>query len=145
MLYEANADKIPLTKEIEYTSQYIDLQKIRTANMNFVKFEVNGDASNKKISPMILIHFIENAFKYAGNKKINNAVEVRLDISEKHLSFFCKNHVSSTKDLGSTQKGLGIQLLTQKLDLIYKKDYKLVTKEENNWYIVQLEIALDED
>lgn len=145
MLYEANTSKIPLTKEIEYINKYIDLQKIRTSNINFVKFEINGDATNKRISPMILIHFIENAFKFAANKKIEDAVVVRLDISGKHLSFFCKNHISSAQEIGPVKNGLGIQLLRQKLDLLYRKDYTLITKEENNWYIVTLDIQLDED
>jgi LytS/YehU family sensor histidine kinase len=145
MLYEANTEKIHLVKEIEYIGKYIDLQKIRTSNTNFVKFEINGDAKNKYISPMILIHFIENAFKYADNKKIEDAVEVKFDIDEKQVSFFCKNHVSSTKEIGSLKNGLGIHLLKQKLDLLYKKEYTLTTKEENNWYIVDLNIPLDED
>lgn len=71
MLYESNADKVPLAKEIEYISKYIDLQKIRTANASFVDFYLSGDINNREISPMILIYFIENAFKYASNKKIS--------------------------------------------------------------------------
>jgi len=145
MLYEANIEKIPLASEIDYINKYIDLQKIRTSNVNFVKFEINGNASNKRIAPMILIHFIENAFKYATNKKIEEAVVVRIDISEKRMTFLCKNHISSTYSSGQVRKGLGIQLLSQKLELLYKKDYKLITMEENNWYIVTLDIQLDED
>jgi len=145
MLYEAGSEKVPLSTEIEYIQKYIDLQKIRTANTNFVKFEINGDVNNKYISPMILIHFIENAFKYASNKKIEDAVVVKFDLSENQLFFFCKNHIYATKEVSSEKNGLGTHLLKQKLDLLYKKNYKLVTKEENNWYIVSLEIQLDEN
>jgi hypothetical protein len=144
MLYEANTQKIPLNKELEYIHKYIDLQKIRTSNLNFVKFELNGDVTNKLISPMILIHFIENAFKFAGNKKIENAVVLRFDIIHNRLTFFCKNHISAAKELNHEINGLGIQLLKKKLDLLYKKDYKLNTSEENNWYIVNLQIPLDD-
>lgn len=145
MLYEANASKIPLLQEIEYIQKYIALQKIRTANVHFVKFEIIGDSSKKRISPMILIHFIENAFKFASNKKIENAVEIRLLISQKKLSFYCKNHISSSIEINAENKGIGIQLLKQKLDLLYKKDYTLNSKVENNWYLVNLDIPLDED
>jgi two-component system LytT family sensor kinase len=144
MLYEANAEKVPLSKEIEYIQKYIDLQKIRTSNINFVKFEIKGDTADKSISPMILIHFIENAFKYATNKKIEEAVMIRVDISATRLSFFCKNHITSIRESGDEKNGLGIRLLRQKLDLLYKKEYTLTAKEENNWYIVMLEIKLDE-
>jgi hypothetical protein len=145
MLYEANSSKVPLQKEIEYIHKYVDLQRIRTSNPNFVTFKIQGDVSNKFISPMILIHFIENAFKYAANKKIEEAVSISFEISGGRLVFYCKNHISSANEHGSVKKGLGINLLKQKLDLIYKKEYILITKEENNWYIVKLDIRLDED
>ena len=144
MLYESNTDKIPLTKEIEYIKKYIDLQKIRTSNDNFVKFEISGNASGKYIAPMIFIHFIENAFKYSINKKIENAINIRFDISENQVSFFCKNHNKTLNETNPDKNGLGIKLIKQKLDLIYKKAYNLNVVEEDNWYIVNLEIQLDE-
>jgi two-component system, LytTR family, sensor kinase len=144
MLYESNVDKISLNKELEYIMKYIDLQKIRTSNMNFVKFEINGNTNGKYVAPMIFIHFIENAFKYAANKKIENAVNIKFDISEKGLSFYCNNHKSISDDTSTDKNGLGINLIKQKLDLIYKKAYNLDIKDEDNWYIVNLEIQLDD-
>lgn len=140
MLYESNTDRIPLTEEIEYIRKYIDLQKIRTSNDSFVKFEISGNASGKYIAPMIFIHFIENAFKHSTNKKIENAVSIRFEISEKKLLFFCKNHYKTMDDTKSDKNGLGIKLIKQKLDLIYKNSYNLNVEEEDNWYIVNLEI-----
>jgi sensor histidine kinase YesM len=140
MLYESNAEKVSLSKEIAYISKYIDLQKIRTNNPSFVNLEVSGDMSNKEISPMILIHFIENAFKYASNKKIENAIRIRLELNGNKLFFFCKNHIH---ELSAPEKnGLGAFLLKQKLDLLYANAYSLNTKEENNWYLVTLEIQV---
>ncbi len=143
MLYESNTDKIPLIEEIEYIEKYIDLQKIRTSNDNFVKFEIYGNANDKFIAPMIFIHFIENAFKHSTNKKIENAINIRFDISENQISFFCKNHNNTLNETSPNNNGLGIKLIKQKLDLIYKKDYTLDVKKENNWYIVNLEIQLN--
>lgn len=145
MLYESGTEKISLITEIDYIRKYVDLQRIRTANINFVKLEINGNVNNKTISPMILIHFIENAFKFATNKKIKNAVFIRFDISEKRLSFFCKNHVHEKKEINGEKNGIGVGLLKQKLELLYKNNYSLETKKENNWYIVTLEIQLDEN
>lgn len=144
MLYESNTDKILLIEEIEYINKYVDLHKIRTSNDKFVEFEVSGNASGKYIAPMIFIHFIENAFKYSTNKKIENAISIRLDISEKQVSFFCKNYYKTTNDTNPDKNSLGIKLIKQKLDLIYKKAYNLNVKEEGNWYSVNLEIKLDE-
>lgn len=144
MLYESNTDRIPLVEEIGYIRKYVDLQKIRTSNDSFVKFEISGNASGKYIAPMIFIHFIENAFKYSTNKKIEDAVNIRFEISEKKLLFFCKNHYKTMNDRKSAKNGLGINLIKQKLDLIYKKSYNLNVEEEDNWYIVNLEIQLDD-
>jgi two-component system LytT family sensor kinase len=145
MLYESDIDRIPLGKEIEYIMKYIDLQKIRTSNPDFVNFEIIGNPGDKFVAPMIFIHFIENAFKFASNKKIENAVSIRFDINEKKLLFYCKNHKSTSEDNNSEKNGLGINLIRQKLDLIYKKTYKLDIKDEDNWYIVNLEIQLDDN
>lgn len=145
MLYESGIDKIPLGEEIEYIMKYIDLQKIRTSNLDFVNFEIIGNPNDKFVAPMIFIHFIENAFKFASNKKIENAVNIRFNITEKKLLLYCKNHKSATGDSNSEKNGLGINLIKQKLDLIYKKTYKLDIKDDDNWYIVNLEIQLDDN
>jgi LytS/YehU family sensor histidine kinase len=144
MLYESNADKILLAKEIEYIRKYIDLQKIRTSNNNFVKFDISGDVSGKYIFPMIFIHFIENAFKYATNKKIENAVCIEFEIKDMRLLFHCKNHINQPVEKVNEQNGLGFSLIKQRLDLLYKDTYNLSVKEDGNWYIVKLEIQLNE-
>jgi len=144
MLYESNTDKITLSEEIEYIKKYIDLQKIRTSNDKFVKFEVSGNASGKHIAPMIFIHFIENAFKYSTNKKIENAISIKFDISENRVLFICKNYYKTKNDINLDNKGLGAHLIKQKLDLLYKTSYDLNVKEQDNLYIVHLEIQLDE-
>jgi two-component system, LytTR family, sensor kinase len=144
MLYESNIDKIPLSKEIEYIRKYIDLQKIRTTNPDFVKFEITGDPNGKIVAPMIFIHFIENAFKFASNKKIENAVNIKFEISDNRLSFFCNNHKNSSDETNPEKNGLGIHLIMQKLDLIYKKNYNLHINDEADWYNVNLEIQFDE-
>ena len=94
---------------------------------------------------MIFIHFVENAFKYATNKKIENAISIRFDISENEVSFFCKNHVNLPDVKSQDNNGLGFKLIKKRLDLIYKKDYSLNVNSEDNWYIVNLEIHLRHD
>ena len=80
---------------------------------------------------MIFIHFVENAFKYATNKKIENAISIRLDISENKVSFMCKNHINSTDVTAQENNGLGFKLIKQRLELIYKGDYNLDVHEED--------------
>lgn len=145
MLYETNTERVPLSKEIEYIKKYIELQKIRTLNDKFVEFEITGKMQDRFIAPMIFIHFVENAFKYATNKKMKNAISIRFDISDNKVSFLCKNHINSTDVTTHENNGLGFRLIKQRLDLIYKMDYNLNVSNEGNWYIVKLEIQLGND
>jgi two-component system LytT family sensor kinase len=145
MLYESNTDKIPLAEEISYIKKYIELQKIRTSNIDFVELEISGNASNQSIAPMVFIHFIENAFKFATNKKIEKAISIFLDISDNFVKFTCKNHINESNESGSANSGLGFQLIKKRLDLIYKKAYTINIVQEESWFIVNLEIQLDND
>lgn len=142
MLYETTTDSIPLTKEIEYINKYVALQKVRTLNDKFVELEIVGEMEGKYIAPMIFIHFVENAFKYATNKKIKHAISIRLDISDTKVSFKCNNHINSTDASTQNSNGLGLYLIKQRLELIYGMDYCLNVTCEDNWYIVNLEIQL---
>ena len=144
ILYESDSATIPLAKEIEYARKYIDLQKIRTSNENFVKLEISGNENGKFIAPLIFVHFIENAFKFATNKKVENAISIKIEISEKRVSFFCRNNINRSEVSHDEIKGLGLNLIKQRLDLIYQNTYNLTFKEEDNWYIVNLEIQLNE-
>ncbi len=145
MLYETNTERVPLSKEIEYIKKYIELQKIRTLNDKFVGLEIVGKMKDRFIAPMIFIHFVENAFKYATNKKIENAISIRFDISDNKVSFLCKNHINSTNVSAHENNGLGFRLIKQRLDLIYRMEYNLNVSHEDNWYIVKLEIQLRND
>jgi two-component system LytT family sensor kinase len=145
MLYETNTERILLSNEIEHIKKYIDLQKIRTSNNDFVDLQVVGDSSDRQIAPMIFVHFIENAFKYATNKKIKNAISVKFEILDKSVSFMCKNHIDSIDLTTKEKNGIGIQLIKQRLDLVYKTDYVLNIVEKDSWYIVNLDIKLTND
>lgn len=146
MLFETNAEFIPLSKEIDYIKEFVDLQKIRTANDDYVDLQIFGDYKEKSIAPMIFVHFIENAFKFASNKKIKNAISVKFDISDRSVSFICKNHIHPTDLTAKENKnGIGIKLIQQRLDLIYKKAYNLSIVEKDNFYIVNLDIKLTND
>jgi hypothetical protein len=138
MLFETKTEQIALTKEIEYIEKYIALQKIRTSNANFVNFTVQGNLSNKSISPMIFIPFIENAFKHVSNKKTENAITIRIISEEKQLRFECENQFGITTSLPSN--GLGNDLIEKRLALLYPKKHTLVLSNQNHLYQVNLVI-----
>lgn len=140
MLYETKTDEILLRKEIEYIEKYIELQKIRTANANYVSFQVVGNPANLTIAPMVFIPFIENAFKHSTNKKIDNAINVQLFINEENISFVCENKYDSTRKVIQESNGLGNDLIQKRLSLLYPEQHRLELDKQINLYSVKLTI-----
>lgn len=140
MLYETKTDEILLKKEIEYIEKYIELQKIRTANANYVNFEVIGNPASITIAPMVFIPFIENAFKHSTNKKIDNAITVQLFITEENIQFVCENKFDPNRKILQESNGLGNDLIQKRLHLIYPEQHLLELDKQINLYSVKLTI-----
>jgi sensor histidine kinase YesM len=141
MLYETMSDKIMLSQEIEYIEKYIALQKIRTANLNYVQFLLTGNVGNKMIAPMVFIPFIENAFKHTNNKKLENAISVHIIISNKSIQLVCENKFDSKPTFREPGSGLGNDLIQKRLKLIYPDNHVLEVNKTNELYTVNLTIA----
>jgi hypothetical protein len=140
VLYETSNEKVQLSSEVAYIQKYVELQKIRTLNNKFASVKIIGNINDVFIAPMILIHFVENAFKFSTNKKIENAITIKIEVLENEVVFECENHIDRPKSNSEVDRGLGFQLIKQRLDIIYRENYVLKVREENNWYIVDLKI-----
>jgi LytS/YehU family sensor histidine kinase len=140
ILYETKPDKIPLAKEIEYIEKYIALQKIRTANEDYVHFSVTGVIGSRMIAPMIFIPFIENAFKHANNKKIENAIIVNILIEDHAIKMICENRFESKLKAQQQFGGLGNELIQKRLQLIYAGKHTLDVHKTNELYSINLTI-----
>lgn len=142
VIKEANDYKIPLSKEIGYIGNYVDLQKARIDNTAFVSFECSGTAGNKQIAPLILITYIENAFKYGINPDVDNCIiNITLQITEAgiRLHVFNKkaqrsNHLEST--------GIGMSNTGERLKHLYPDKHLLQVSENDESYSVILTIDL---
>ena len=141
MLYETMAEKILLSQEIEYIEKYIALQKIRTANADYVQFSVTGNIGNKMIAPMVFIPFIENAFKHTNNKKLENAIAIHVIISNKTIQLVCENKFDSKPAVKQPDSGLGNELIQKRLQLIYPEKHTLEVNKTNELYTVNLTIT----
>ena len=144
MLYETKAEKIPLSKELAYIEKYIDLQKIRTSNPDYIHYSVVGDAAAWTIEPMLFIPFIENAFKYAENKKRQPAIKIHLLIEKNKINFDCENYVSESALKETYQGGLGNNLIERRLKLLYPTNHHLAFSKSENRYSVNLIITAHE-
>ncbi len=138
ILYETKGDSISLSKEIEYIDKYIALQKIRTANEQYVHFTVTGIIDNRSIAHMVFIPFIENAFKHANNKKIENAITVNIVIKEDTIQLLCENKFDPNVKVHETIGGLGNELIVKRLNLIYADRHTLEVHKTNESYRINL-------
>jgi LytS/YehU family sensor histidine kinase len=127
--------------EIEYIQKYIELQKIRTSNLNYVHFEISGSPGNKTIAPLVFIPFIENAFKHATNKKIDNAINVKILIDKNSIGFICENKYDPNRKYKQGSNGLGNDLIQKRLNLIYPGNHKLEIVKQSDTYSVHLIIT----
>ena len=141
MLYESEKEFVDLDKEIEYLSNYIDLQKLRLSDDSHVSFSINGDMIGKMIKPMILIPFIENAFKH-GVTADGAEIQIEINIGEADLNLTVKNSVSKSKTKDNTP-GIGLTNIKKRLDLHYPDCYNLQIDKKNDTYVVDLFLKLN--
>jgi LytS/YehU family sensor histidine kinase len=146
MLYDSNTRFVPLQKEISYLESYIALQKIRLKDPDFVKFNVQGNDRNRRIAPMLLIPFVENAFKHGAKDSSARGVFVGITAGYDFLDFVVENDINSSENSSrDITKGIGLKNVTRRLDLIYKDQYQLETTTENNIFRVHLRIIFNEN
>jgi hypothetical protein len=140
MLYESNDNKVDLEKELQYLQNYIDLQKIRFGNKAFVDFKITGEVGSQKIVPLLLIAFIENAFKHGVANDASSPICLRINLDGTRLHFFMENkkHTLNRDNEG----GIGLNNVKRRLDLLYPGKYTLTIQDEPNIYTCELSLVL---
>jgi LytS/YehU family sensor histidine kinase len=145
MVYETKTEKILLAKELGYIEKYLELQKIRTVNSDYVNFEVRGTANNLKIAPVILFPFIENAFKHTENGKKSSSIKIRVLIENGGIIFECENSYQKNLQIKQDYKGLGNELIQKRLLLLFPDSHRLEINDNNGIYKVKLSLDLYEN
>ncbi|MEO8406544.1 MAG: sensor histidine kinase [Chitinophagaceae bacterium] len=140
MLYESNEEKVLLSKEITYLQNLIELQKMRYEDNTFVNFIVNGDVNGQAIAPLLLICFVENAFKHGEVLDSKSPLTIILNLHQNELYFHLRNKIHNrNKDkLG----GIGMKNVRRRLDLLYPHKYKLDIKNDGVFFESELNINL---
>ncbi len=137
VLYESNAHKIALQKELDYIDNYIAFQKIRTENIKEVEYITDIEHYDYKIAPLLLITIIENAFKHSST---NSKIKITVNVKDAVLECLCENNINPIKIEDRTAK-IGMNNLKKRLNLLYKNKYQL-TIDHKDIYRVQLKIEL---
>lgn len=142
-LYDTKEMFVPLEKEIQYLENYMSLEKIRLEDKTDIQLNKEGNVVSKTIAPMLLIVFVENAFKHLGELGVEKSkVLVSLKIEENKLFFTCTNTLDDSQikeqNIEKGKSGIGLKNAKKRLDLIYAEKYKLTLKEEKGNYLVKL-------
>ena len=147
VLTEARNDLVPLEKEIQFTSHYIELQKMRLTDKTSIEFSVRGEPLGRQIAPLLLLPFVENAFKYGISTRERSPINILLEIKDNSLYFSICNHKHLNTSLRvSDNTGIGISNTKRRLDLFYEDRYTLDIQdkpnERNNEFIVHLKVPV---
>ena len=138
---EAGSDLVDLDKEVSYLSNYIELQKMRLGDTVQVEYHTGGAFIGKKIVPLLLIPFIENAFKYGVNPEENSVIKISIVMKGDDLVLqVTNNKVNRVPDESSS--GVGIQNTRQRLELLYPTLYLLTINDTADTYSVTLHLNL---
>ncbi|PWS27575.1 hypothetical protein DHW03_08265 [Pedobacter yonginense] len=140
MIYESNTPTVALSKEVDYLTNYIELQKIRFKDGAFVELSLNGEIDNQKIVPLMLISFVENAFKHGVVNDPAEPVKINIIANQKILHFSVINKKSQqNKD---AQGGVGLTNVERRLQLVYPDRYKLNVVNSATHYTCELMIDI---
>lgn len=143
MLYETDNKYVLLEKEIDYIKNYIDLQKLRLNNIENISINIHGNTKDKFIEPMLLISFIENAFKYGTDYKGTAYVKIVIIIEDNTFTFWIENKIENNKK-DPENSGIGLANIKNRLTLLYPNTHQLDIKSTDSKYTVNLVLQLDQ-
>ncbi|WP_158563295.1 sensor histidine kinase [Chitinophaga silvatica] len=140
MIYESNEDKVLLSQELKYLHDYIEIQRLRLPKDITIDYQVNGDPGAQRIEPMLLVPFVENAFKHGISYTEPAFIEINIDITADELCLKVRN--SHFKERVSERGGIGLQNVLKRLDMLYNDEHIINIQETENQFIVDLKIVL---
>ncbi len=141
MLYNSVNGLIALRLEIDYLHNYIEIYRLRFEDSFFVNFSLTGEPDNKKVAALILIPFVENAFKHGIINNAKNPIDIQIDITNEALFLLVRNTINHGEKDNSS--GIGLVNIKRRLDLIYPNRYKLSVDDDLNIYSISLTIKFN--
>jgi len=144
MLYETDENKVSLEKETEYLQSYIDLQQQRFSKKVIINVAMHTADKFYDIEPMLLIPFVENAFKHGTGMIENAQIDITLK-AEKGILYFtvCNKYDPATNEIKDKSSGIGLVNVRRRLNLLHPQSHQLSITNNNEQFIVSLQIMLD--
>lgn len=140
VLYETSEGKVPLTKEVQYLRDYVELEKIRLGDRVDICLDVEKQLVDRDIEPMLFLTFVENSFKHGVNASLENGwVKILIGSTRDKIQFSISNSKSGYK-ADTVHGGIGLENLKKRLDLLYRGKYSMEVLDDSQSYQVNLEI-----
>jgi two-component system LytT family sensor kinase len=143
ILYECHDERVPISNEINFIKNYIDLEKLRYEDQLMVDFNIEEQDNSQTIVPLLLIPFIENAFKHVGSTlKQKPYVKVIITVNSNQIQLKLINSVNTGVTKKETKSGgIGIENVRKRLELLYPKRYNLSITNTENEFCVELKLT----
>jgi two-component system LytT family sensor kinase len=143
ILNECNHSLVPLKKELSLVQDYIELERIRYGDKLSLSLHIQGNPAGKMISPLLLIPFVENSFKHGTSRMLTHPwVKLDINIEDHSLDFKISNNKPERNNETITKKGIGLNNVKKRLQLLYPGNYSLNITENEMSYDVNMKIAL---
>lgn len=143
MLYESDEARVTLDREVRYLSSYVELQRLRFGKRVAIEFAAQGIDGTRYIEPMLLIPFVENAFKHGVNHVSNPSVAVRLRLLDDWLRLDVRNkRTDAEAPDADPNSGIGLKNVQRRLSLLYPHLHTLTIQREPEWFAVGLTLQL---
>lgn len=142
ILYEGSKKLIPLTREVEFLNLYVQLMRLRYTRKVHINVDVPPQLPELKLPPLMLIIFVENAFKHGISYREESFVDIKVRVENKRLLFSCSNSEPTQIQRTNEKGGMGLQNVRQRLELLYDDDYTLDISDGEKTYEVKLDIPM---
>ncbi len=141
ILYQVNKPKVSLKEEVLHIKEYIELEKIRFQDTLKVVFSSSEIDENIEVAPMLLIPFVENAFKHGALDEGFLRIEISIKLEKDQLQFKIRNTYKEDDKDSDKKGGIGLENIQKRLDLNYKGNYDLTIKKSQKWFSAELTIS----
>ena len=144
ILYECDADFVPLKKELNQLENYIELEKLRYGKRLSVTFDNNVNDLDQKVPPMLFMTLLENGFKHGVSKSVSDSwIKMKLLENSSFLKLEMENSVEKSQNEKLEKAGgIGLENLRNRLQLLFKEEYELKVEERKDSFFAYLKLPI---
>jgi LytS/YehU family sensor histidine kinase len=142
MLYDSGKDRFLVSQEIVYLRSYVELQQLRFGEGLDLVLDIQDSESDGYIEPMLLMPFVENAFKHGIGMVANPFIQIRLAVVDGQLRFSVSNNYNRSGGSKDENSGIGLSNVKNRLNLLYTNKYNLSIRDDGKVYAMNLNLEL---